>query len=117
MLLPAKYHLIQVQTSELGPGPGDAPGADAVFMPPGRVWVRLNQGGKCPRGHLCAGGKWGLSDLAGRLVVPIEHEYLEPQAGHLLRVARGGTCETSYGRVRSCSPETKWGLIRLEPVK
>ena len=129
VLLPAKYQMILVQPALPVPGQPALPvsgqpalpvagqPAAPVAVPPGRAWVRLNLGGRSPSGNNCAGGKWGLADLTGRLVVPVEHEYLDTQAEHLLRVAKGGSCEVTYGRPRACTPETKWGLMRLEPVK
>ena len=117
-LLPAKYQSIQVQSSMLiteQKPPGGGMSATSIAMPPGQVWVRLNQGGVCPRPFQCAGGRWGLADLAGRLVIPVENAYVEPQIDYLVRVAKGTSCDVNYWRVNRCSTDTKWGLMKLEP--
>jgi len=118
-LLPAKYQMIHLQSSMLISETikANSVSAVAVAMPPGQVWVRLNQGGKCPRLVECTGGKWGLSDLTGRVVIPVEHAYVEPQIDYLVRVAKGTSCDVSYWRVNKCTPDTKWGLMKLEPGK
>jgi len=120
VLYPPRYQAIRVQTSmhfsdrragrvtRLGGFSG---------LPAGQAWVRLNQGGKCSRLGICVGGKWGVGDLKGRVIVPVTHDYLEPQANFLMRAAKGGPCETHNWQARRCTPETKWGLIRLEPGK
>ena len=120
VLVQPKYQAIQVQTmsylSERREGNSFVIGGLAA-LPAGQVWVRLNQGGTCPRIGTCTGGKWGIGDLKGRVIVPVSYPYLEPQANFLVRVAKEGTCEVSGWRPLKCSPETKWGLVRLEPGK
>lgn len=117
-LLPAKYQFIQTQYAlRFSPKPATGGEAAALPVPPGKVWVRLNLGARCLRATQCEGGKWGLADLTGRVIIAPEHAYLEPSVDHVARVAKGGTCEFSPWRVNRCTPETKWGLLRLEPVK
>jgi len=118
-LLAPKYQFIQVQNAVLfskKPAVGGE-GVPTVTVPPGRAWVRLNQGARCPRTTQCEGGKWGLADLTGRVIIQPEHAFLEPTVDQLVRVAKGEGCEFSSWRVNRCAPETKWGLMRLEPVK
>lgn len=69
------------------------------------------------RSRTCTGGRWGLGDLKGRVIVPVAHPFLDAQADYLVRVAKGGECEVNNWRPQKCAPETKWGLIRLEPGK
>ncbi|PKN46406.1 MAG: hypothetical protein CVU59_06150, partial [Deltaproteobacteria bacterium HGW-Deltaproteobacteria-17] len=119
-LLPAKYQAIHVQSSMLiseKTTPGGTMTATAVAMPPGQVWLRLNQGGKCATLYQCSGGRWGLADLTGRVVIPMTYAFIEPQIDYLVRVAKGVSCDSSYWRANKCSPDTKWGLMKLEPVK
>ncbi len=120
VLYPARYQAIKVQTmvsySDRREGRVVHMGG-FVGLPAGQAWVRLNLGGKCARVGTCVGGKWGVGDLKGRVVVPVTHDYVEPQANLLLRVAKGGACEIQNWQPRKCAPETKWGLIRLEPGK
>jgi hypothetical protein len=120
VLYPPKYQAVKVQTmvsySDRREGRVTHLGG-FVGLPAGQVWVRLNLGGKCSRPGTCVGGKWGVGDLKGRVIVPVTHDYVEPQADLLLRVARGGPCEVQNWQPRKCTPETKWGLIRLEPGK
>ncbi len=120
-VLPGKYAAVVV--TEAAPvvrapaasPPTPAP-ADAGDVPPGAVWVLVNMGGKCNRAGLCQGGAWGLADLAGRLLVRPSNAFLSPQEGGWLRVAAGGACDVIDARVEACSPETRWGLSRLEPA-
>lgn len=120
VLYPPKYQAVQVQTSvshsDRREGRVFHMGG-FVGLPAGQAWVRLNLGGKCSSPGTCVGGKWGVGDLKGRVLVPVTHDYLEPQANFLMRVAKGGPCETQNWKPRKCAPETKWGLIRLEPGK
>jgi len=120
VLVPPKYQAILVQTmaflSEHREG-RTVVSSGIASLPHGQAWVRLNRGGKCSRIGTCTGGKWGLGDLKGRVIVPVEYPYVEPQANFLLRVAKGGECEVNSWRPQKCSPDTKWGLVRLEPVK
>ncbi len=119
ILLPAKYQFLQTQYAtrfSKKPVPAGAEAAPEP-VPPGKVWVRLNLGARCLRATQCEGGKWGLADLTGRVIIQPEHAFLEPSVDHVVRVAKGGSCEFSPWRVNRCTPETKWGLVRLEPVK
>lgn len=119
-LLPARYQAIHVQSSMLiseKTTPGGGLSATAVAMPKGQVWLRLNQGAKCSTLYQCSGGKWGLADLTGRVVIPMIYAFIEPQIDYLVRVAKGASCDSSYWRANKCSADTKWGLMKLEPVK
>jgi len=117
-VLPARYAMIRVGPALLLSETPDwaAPSAPTIDVPPGQAWVRINKGGVCNRAFICKGGTWGLADLTGRIVVPPVHAYLDPQEDRWLRIASGGTCEIHDNRVEGCTPETKWGLMRLEPV-
>lgn len=120
VLYPAKYQAIQVQTSVIHSDRWEGHVVRMgvfVWLSEGEAWVRLNLGGKCVRMGTCASGKWGVGDLKGRVIIPVTHDYVDPQADLLMRVAKGGPCETQNWQPRKCTPETKWGLIRLEPGK
>ena len=88
--------------------------AHPVPMPPGEVWVRINQGGACD-GEQCKGGRWGLFDLRGRTLIPVKYAFLAPDTDFRVRVAEGGTCDGGWFPSR-CGPQTKWGLMKLSPV-
>ncbi|PKN46408.1 MAG: hypothetical protein CVU59_06160 [Deltaproteobacteria bacterium HGW-Deltaproteobacteria-17] len=115
-LLAPRHSLIRVD-SALGVSEAVAKAstvASPVSVPPGSVWVRLNQGGVCD-GRSCQGGKWGLADLRGRLLIPMKYAFVITEKDFLVRVAEGGTCDGLWFASR-CSAGTKWGLMRLSPV-
>lgn len=117
-VLPARYAMIRVGSALLLSETPDwsSPSAPTIDVPPGQAWVRVNKGGACNRAFICKGGKWGLADLTGRILLPPVHAFVDAEADRWLRIASGGTCEIHDTRVESCTPETKWGLMRLEPV-
>ncbi len=120
VLLKPKYQALQVlqaTTVSQRREPDGSVRAGFTMLPPGQVWVRVNEGGKCTRIGTCTGGKWGLTDRKGRVIVPVAHAWIEPHANFLIRVAKGGVCELGSWRPILCSPETRWGLFQLEPAK
>jgi len=117
-VLPAKYAAIVVSSALLLSEDIDWKLATAptIDVPVGQVWVRINRGGACNRALSCTGGSWGLADRAGRILLKPEHAYLEPQADLWFTFASGGSCVVQGAGVESCTPQTKWGLLKLEPV-
>ncbi len=72
--------------------------------------ARFNVGGACSGNGSCTGGKWGIADREGKVILPAAYAALEMQSDSTVKVALGGICETTLFRINTCTPETRWGL-------
>ncbi len=112
-LFPARYAMIMVATSRMVSEAVAKASSDVkpVAMPPGEAWVRLNAGGACDQRE-CRGGKWGLADLRGNLLIPVSYAFVTTETDFIVRVAEGGSCDGNWFPSR-CGPKTRWGLMKL----
>ncbi len=114
-LFPPKYSRIDVDPA------GNVPEAVAkastaaapIPVPPGAAWVRLNEGATCDAKG-CRGGRWGLADLKGRILIPVSQAWVSGEQNFVVRVAEGGPCDGDW-HPGTCRAGTKWGLMTLSP--
>ncbi len=57
------------------------------------TWVNI--GGKMKMEHMPEGGKWGVIDMNGNEVCPVEYDYVDLLNGNILAINKGGIVQNS----------------------
>lgn len=115
-LFPPKYSRIDVDTAGIVPEAvaKASSAASPVLVPPGGAWVRLNEDAGCDAKG-CRGGRWGLADLKGQILIPVRHAWVSGEQNFVVRVADGGPCDGDW-HPDTCRAGTNWGLMKLSPT-
>ena len=75
-------------------------------------FIRLNLGGHVDSQNHTIGGKWGIGDIHGKVIIPIEYDYIDcvliENAAHYYAVSNGGYYNSDW----KYSSGKKWGLYK-----
>ena len=75
------------------------------------AWINI--GGKCKYDQLPYGGKWGVIDFNGKVVCPVEYDYVEFCRNGMVAINKGGVMVDYNGTISG----GQWGYYDLQQGK